>query len=157
MVTSINKRWLPLSFIWILSDGMSCLDNFLDGLNPKIVVRHNFAKYMSCIKSGLISNLQPYGEGCTNHKICHGYFIIWFLIGLRIVGYYTSTHRLRHIDTHLALYTMLYNNTAKNIYALPAHNKTMRPSKSGINIHNFNLMQYQKYAMSSYSHIFFFY
>ena len=59
---------------------MSCLDNFLDGLNPKIVVRHNFAKYMSGIQSGLISNLQPYGEGCTNHKICHGYFIIWFLI-----------------------------------------------------------------------------
>ena len=22
-------------------------------------------------------------------------------------------HKLRHIDTHLALYTMLYNNTAK--------------------------------------------
>ena len=25
----------------------------------------------------------------------------------------TVRHRLRHIDTHLALYTMLYNNTAK--------------------------------------------
>ena len=31
-------------------------------------------------------------------------------------------HRLRPIDTHLALYTMLYNNTAKNRYAEPVLN-----------------------------------
>ena len=35
-------------------------------------------------------------------------------------------HRLRPIDTHLALYTMLYNNSAKNRYAEPVHNKTMK-------------------------------
>ena len=35
--------------------------------------------------------------------------------------------------------------------------KQWKSSKSGINIHNFNLMQYQKYAMSCSSHIFFFY
>ena len=28
-------------------------------------------------------------------------------------------HRLRPIDTHLELYTMLYNNSAKNRYAEP--------------------------------------
>ena len=33
-------------------------------------------------------------------------------------------HRLRPIDTHLALYTMLYNNSAKNRYAEPVLNKT---------------------------------
>ena len=32
-------------------------------------------------------------------------------------------HRLRPIDTHLALYTMLYNNSAKNRYAEPVRNK----------------------------------
>ena len=32
-------------------------------------------------------------------------------------------HRLRPIDTHLALYTMLYNNSAKNRYAEPVLNK----------------------------------
>ena len=30
------------------------------------------------------------------------------------------------IDTHLELYTMLYNNSAKNRYAEPVHNKTMK-------------------------------
>ena len=34
-----------------------------------------------------------------------------------------ATHRLRPIDTHLALYTMLYNNSAKNRYAEPVCNK----------------------------------
>ena len=34
------------------------------------------------------------------------------------------SHRLRPIDTHLALYTMLYNNSAKIRYAEPVHNKT---------------------------------
>ena len=33
-------------------------------------------------------------------------------------------HRLRPIDNHLALYTMLYNNSAKNRYAVPVLNKT---------------------------------
>ena len=32
-------------------------------------------------------------------------------------------HRLRPIDTHLAMYTMLYNNSAKNRYAEPVRNK----------------------------------
>ena len=31
--------------------------------------------------------------------------------------------------------------------------KQWKSSKSGINIHDFNLMQYRKYEMSSYSHI----
>ena len=35
-------------------------------------------------------------------------------------------HRLRPIDTHVAQYTMLYNNSAKNRYAEPVHNKTMK-------------------------------
>ena len=35
----------------------------------------------------------------------------------------TLIHRLIPIDTHLALYTMLYNNSAKNKYAEPVHNK----------------------------------
>ena len=35
-------------------------------------------------------------------------------------------HILRPIDTHLALYTMLYNNSAKNRYAEPVYNKTMK-------------------------------
>ena len=35
-------------------------------------------------------------------------------------------HRLRPIDTQLALYTMLYNNSAKNRYAEPGYNKTMK-------------------------------
>ena len=52
-----------------------------------------------------------------------------------------AIHRLRHIDTHLALYTMLYNNSAKNRYAEPVHNKTLKSSKSRINMHNLNLMQ----------------
>ena len=43
-------------------------------------------------------------------------------------------HRLRPIDTHLALYTMLYNNLAKNRYAEPVLNKTKQISKSGINM-----------------------
>ena len=38
-------------------------------------------------------------------------------------------HRLRPIDTHLALYTMLYNNSAKNRYAEPVLNKTKQISK----------------------------
>ena len=38
-------------------------------------------------------------------------------------------HRLRPIDTHLALYTMLYNNLAKNRYAEPVLNKTKQISK----------------------------
>ena len=38
-------------------------------------------------------------------------------------------HRLRPIDTHLALYTMLYNNSAKNRYAEPILNKTKQISK----------------------------
>ena len=63
-------------------------------------------------------------------------------------------HRLRHIDTHLC--TLPYNNTAKNNYAEPVHNKTMKIFKYGIDIHNINLMQYLKYAISSYSHIPFF-
>ena len=33
------------------------------------------------------------------------------------------SHRLRPIDTHLALYPMLYNNSAKNRYAKPVLNK----------------------------------
>ena len=40
-----------------------------------------------------------------------------------------STHRLRPIDTHLALYTMLYKNSAKNRYAEPVINKTKQISK----------------------------
>ena len=35
-----------------------------------------------------------------------------------------ALHRLRPIDTHLAQYTMLYNNSAKNRYAEPVQNKT---------------------------------
>ena len=35
-------------------------------------------------------------------------------------------HRLRPKDTHPALYTMLYNNSAKCSYAEPVHNKTMK-------------------------------
>ena len=35
-----------------------------------------------------------------------------------------QSHRLRPIDTHLALYTMLYNNSEKNRYAEPVLNKT---------------------------------
>ena len=35
-------------------------------------------------------------------------------------------HRLRPIDTHLASYTMLYNNSEKNRYAEPVHNKTIK-------------------------------
>ena len=35
-------------------------------------------------------------------------------------------HRLRPIHTHLALYTMLYNNSTKNRYTEPVHNKTMK-------------------------------
>ena len=38
-------------------------------------------------------------------------------------------HRLRPIDTHLALYTMLYNISAKNRYAKPVHNETKQISK----------------------------
>ena len=38
-------------------------------------------------------------------------------------------HRLRPIDTHLALYTILYNNSAKNRYAEPVLNKTKQISK----------------------------
>ena len=38
-------------------------------------------------------------------------------------------HRLRPIDTHLAQYTMLYNNSAKNRYAEPVLNKTKEISK----------------------------
>ena len=43
-----------------------------------------------------------------------------------IIPGYSAAHRLRPIDTHLALYTMLYNNSAKNKYAEPVHNKTMK-------------------------------
>ena len=43
--------------------------------------------------------------------------------------YVWSDHRLRPIDTHLALYTMLYTNSAKNRYAEPVHNKTKQISK----------------------------
>ena len=35
-------------------------------------------------------------------------------------------HRLRPLITHLALYSMLYNNSVKNRYAEPVHNKTMK-------------------------------
>ena len=35
-------------------------------------------------------------------------------------------HRLRPIDIHLELYTMLYNNSSKNRYAEPFHNNSMR-------------------------------
>ena len=35
-------------------------------------------------------------------------------------------HRLRPIDTHLALYAMLYTNSAKNKYAELVHDKTMK-------------------------------
>ena len=38
----------------------------------------------------------------------------------------SMAHRLRPIDTHLGLYTMLYNNSSKNRYAEPVHNKTMK-------------------------------
>ena len=41
----------------------------------------------------------------------------------------TFPHRLRPIDTHLAQYTMLYNNSAKNRYAEPVHNKTKQIQK----------------------------
>ena len=41
----------------------------------------------------------------------------------------SSSHRLRPIDTHLALYTMMYNNSAKNRYAEPVLNKTKQISK----------------------------
>ena len=37
-----------------------------------------------------------------------------------------GNHRLRPIDTHLALYTMRYNNSAKNRYAEPVHNKIFK-------------------------------
>ena len=44
-------------------------------------------------------------------------------------------HRLRPIDTHLALYTMLYNNSAKNRYAEPVLNKSKQIlKKSRINM-----------------------
>ena len=42
---------------------------------------------------------------------------------------FRSNHRLRPIDTHLALYPMLYNNSAKNRYAEPVLNKTKQISK----------------------------
>ena len=38
-------------------------------------------------------------------------------------------HRLRSIDTHLALYTMLYNNSTKNRYSEPVLNITKQISK----------------------------
>ena len=47
---------------------------------------------------------------------------------------FTRAHRLRPIDTHLAMYTMLYNNSAKNRYAEPVRNK------NNANIENQGLM-----------------
>ena len=45
-------------------------------------------------------------------------------------------HRLRPIDTHLVLFTMLYNNSAKNRYAEPVRNKNKANiRKSGINMY----------------------
>ena len=41
----------------------------------------------------------------------------------------STRHRLRPIDSHPALYTMLYNNLVKNRYAEPVLNKTKQISK----------------------------
>ena len=60
------------------------------------------------------------------------------------IGYiYTYKHRLSPIDTHLALYNMLYNNSAKkNRYAEPVLNKTKQISKiSDKYVHSFRIKE----------------
>ena len=52
--------------------------------------------------------------------------MLTFIYGAIFFVFYV-THRLRPIDTHLALYNMLYNNSARNRYAEPVLNKTKLP------------------------------
>ena len=70
-------------------------------------------------------------------------------------------HRLNPIDNihsnnrslHFVLYTMSYNDSAKNIYAEPVHSKTIKIFQISHYYASFHLIQPRKYARSSYSHL----